>query len=102
MSDAKPDDRTLSFAEATSFLDAIKAIDACQTCGKSQWFLFTDPEDHDLMLPFSLVGYRRDSPAGGPIKLVMGLECQNCGYIRLHSWNGVFKWLDANRGLSDG
>lgn len=93
-SDEKEDQQgtMVDSAKVHQFLEAKGADCDCMVCGHDEWGLWHASQEGVVggVLPPG----RRDGhyllSGGRPVLL---MECQNCGFIRLHSYSKYLAWL---------
>ena len=87
--------KNLTQDDFKQFLNEKLKNHACPCCLANKWSLLTAPN-----MTFGLIAVQKD---GGfslppPNIPVMGVACNNCGYIRQHAMGLVAQWKAAKKG----
>lgn len=83
--------KSISYADAVRFLEALTSKGACPMCGTNLWNISTKSDDSSVCL---LTPTKFSEDDGRMYDLTM--DCDTCGYVRHHRTGAITKWLEAN------
>lgn len=85
---------TVKADEFAQFLVEKTPESNCPACGHNHWTVICPPpgEQNAYRMRIQLA----DGPRSGSMSL-LGIYCDNCGYVRTHMARVVRKWIDARQ-----
>lgn len=82
----------VSYDDAVRFLTEVTPGGKCPMCGTNTWAIAIRADDHTLCY-FQHSGFDR----GGESAYSLSIDCNTCGYVRVHRAQKIITWLDGNR-----